>query len=147
MGVTAKNFFSAEEKNAIKEAVEKAEKNTSGEIRVHVENNCKGEVLDRAAYLFKQLGMEKTELRNGVLFYLALKNRQFAILGDRGINAGVPEHFWDEIAQLMAENFKEGKFKDGLEQGILKAGEQLKKHFPHKKDDINELSDEISFGD
>lgn len=147
MGVTARNFFSAEEKKAIRKAVEEAEKNTSGEIRVHIENNCKGEVLDRAAYLFKQLGMEKTELRNGVLFYLALKNRQFAILGDRGINAGVPEHFWDEIAQLMTENFKEGKFKDGLEQGILKAGEQLKKHFPHKKDDINELSDEISFGD
>lgn len=147
MGVTAKNFFSAEEKKAIKGAVEEAEKNTSGEIRVHIENNCKGEVLDRAAYLFKQLGMEKTELRNGVLFYLAINNRQFAILGDRGINVGVPEKFWDEIAQMMTENFKEGKFTEGLEQGILKAGEQLKEHFPYQKDDVNELSDEISFGE
>ncbi len=147
MGVTARKFFSAEEKKAIKEAVEKAEKNTSGEIRVHIENNCKGEVLDRAAYLFKQLGMEKTELRNGVLFYLAIKNRQFAILGDRGINAGVPENFWDEIAQMMTEHFKEGKFTTGLEQGILKAGEQLKEHFPYQKDDVNELPDEISFGE
>ncbi len=147
MGVTARKFFSIEEKKAIKGAVEEAERNTSGEIRVHIENNCKGEVLDRAAYLFKQLGMEKTELRNGVLFYLAIKNQQFAILGDRGINAGVPEKFWDEIAQMMTEKFKEGKFTEGLEQGILKAGKKLKEHFPYQKDDVNELSDEISFGE
>jgi uncharacterized membrane protein len=147
MGVSARKFFSAEEKNEIKEAIKEAEKNTSGEIRVHIENKCKGEVLDRAAFLFKQLGMEKTKLRNGVLFYLALKNRQFAILGDQGINAVVPEDFWNEIAQMMTEKFKEGKFKEGLVQGILRAGKQLKGHFPHQKDDINELSDEISFGE
>lgn len=147
MGVSARKFFTAEEKNEIKEAIKEAEKNTSGEIRVHIENKCKGEVLDRAAFLFKQLGMEKTKLRDGVLFYLALKNRQFAILGDRGINAVVSGDFWNEIAQMMTEKFKEGKFKEGLVQGILRAGEQLKGHFPHQKDDINELSDEISFGE
>jgi uncharacterized membrane protein len=147
MGISARNFFSSEDKKEIEAAIKEAESNTSGEIRVHIENKCKGEVLDRAAFLFKQLGMEKTKLRNGVLFYLALKNRKFAILGDRGINAVVPENFWDEIAAMMTEKFKEGKFKEGLVQGILRAGEHLKAHFPHQKDDVNELSDEISFGE
>ncbi len=147
MGSSARNFFSSEEKKAIKAAIKEAESNTSGEIRVHIENKCKGEVLDRAAYLFKKLGMEKTKLRNGVLFYLALKNRKFAILGDRGINAVVPDNFWDDIAGMMTEKFRDGKFTEGLVQGILKAGEHLKAHFPHQKDDVNELSDEISFGE
>ncbi len=147
MGISARNFFSSEDKREIEAAIKEAESNTSGEIRVHIENKCKGEVLDRAAFLFKQLGMEKTKLRNGVLFYLALKNRKFAILGDRGINAVVPEDFWDEIAAMMTEKFREGKFKEGLVQGILRAGEHLKAHFPHQKNDVNELSDEISFGE
>jgi uncharacterized membrane protein len=90
--------------------------------------------------------MEKTELRNGVLFYLAVKSRKFAIIGDKGINAEVPENFWDEIKSNMEKLFKEGKFVEGLVQGIEETGKQLKKHFPHHLDDINELSDEISFG-
>ena len=147
MGVSARDFFTGDDKKAIEDAIREAESNTSGEIRVHIENKCKGEVLDRAAFLFRKLGMEKTQLRNGVLFYLALKNREFAILGDRGINAVVPENFWDDIAAMMAAKFKEGKFREGLVQGILQAGEHLKKHFPHQKDDVNELSDEISFGE
>ena len=96
--------------------------------------------------MFKKLGMEKTAERNGVLFYLAVKDRKFAIIGDAGINAKVPEGFWDCISELLARNFKEGKFTEGLAEGILLAGKQLKKHFPYKKEDVNELSDEISFG-
>ncbi|MCB8999770.1 MAG: TPM domain-containing protein, partial [Bacteroidales bacterium] len=99
-----------------------------------------------AAYLFEYLKMHKTAERNGVLFYLAVKSRKFAILGDAGINAKVPSNFWDQIKESMAAAFAEGKFSEGLSEGILSAGEQLARHFPHQKNDVNELSDDISFG-
>ncbi len=123
-----------------------AELNTSGEIRVHIDKNCKADVLDRAAYLFEQLNIHKTKLRNGVLFYLATEDHKFAILGDAGINSVVPDNFWDEIKEMMTKYFTEGQFTKGLESGIRMAGEQLKKHFPYQPDDVNELDDEISFG-
>ena len=135
-----------EEKLLIKNAIKEAELNTSGEIRVHIESVIKGDVLDRAAYIFKILGMHKTRERNGVLFYLAEKSRKFAIIGDAGINAKVPVDFWNNIKDNMALHFSEGKFANGLAEGIRMAGEQLKVHFSHKKDDVNELPDEISFG-
>ncbi|MEA1877698.1 MAG: TPM domain-containing protein [Bacteroidota bacterium] len=144
---TAKKIFNEEEKIQIVKAIELAEKNTSGEIRVHIESSCKGDVLDQAAYIFKKLNMNKTELRNGVLFYLAVKNRKFAILGDAGINAKVPENFWNQIQESVLAEFKMGNFAKGLAGGIKMAGEQLQSHFPYKTDDINELSDEISFGE
>ena len=140
-------FFSEEEKQKIVRAIEEAEKDTSGEIRVHIEKDCKTDVLDRAAYIFKKLKMHKTKLRNGVLFYLALEDHKFAILGDAGINKVTPDNFWEEIKETMLSYFREGKFADGLVKGIRMAGEKLKEHFPYQKDDINELSDEISFGD
>ncbi len=85
-------------------------------------------------------------MRNGVLFYLAIEDRKFAILGDAGINARVPSDFWDATKELMVEKFKLGLMAEGLIAGILMAGEQLKSHFPYQQDDVNELSDEISFG-
>ncbi len=139
-------FFSEEEKLQITDAIKSAELNTSGEIRVHVESKCKDDVLDSAAYWFEKLEMHKTEQRNGVLVYLAIDDRKFAILGDAGINAKVPENFWDEIKEFMRAKFKKGQFADGLSEAILRAGEQLKMHFPYQTDDVNELSDEISFG-
>jgi len=140
-------FFTKEERGRIKKAIAEAELNTSGEIRVHVERRCKEEVLDHTAYLFERLGMHKTKQRNGVLFYLAIDDRKFGILGDAGINALTPEDFWDKIKEKMLEEFKEERFCGGLETGIRMAGEQLKEHFPYQKDDINELPDDISFGD
>jgi len=145
--MSARNFFTEQEQTDILMAIKNAELDTSGEIRVHIEDKCKGEVKDRAASIFKKLDMHKTELRNGVLFYLALKNRKFAILGDIGINQMVPEDFWDKIRDSMLDEFRENRFTDGLIEGITLAGKQLKKHFPHQTDDVNELSDEISFGD
>ena len=141
----ASSFFSKEQQAQILASVKEAEMETSGEIRVHIETSLNGDVLDRAAWLFKKLGMDKTAERNGVLFYLAVGDRKFAIIGDSGINAKVPSGFWDEISELLKKNFKEGKFAEGLSEGILKAGEQLKTHFPHRLDDVNELPDEISF--
>jgi len=140
-------FLSEEEKKKIIHAIEEAEKNTSGEIRLHIEKNCKTNVLDRAAYIFEKLKMHKTKLRNGVLFYLALENRKFAILGDAGINKMVPDNFWEDIKETVLSYFREGNYADGLVKGILMAGEKLKEHFPYRKDDINELSNDISFGD
>ncbi len=143
--MSVENFFSKDEKQQITDAIAKAEVNTSGEIRLHMEGHCKLDVLDRAAYVFEKLHMHKTDQRNGVLFYLAVHDHKFAILGDAGINMLVPANFWDEIKETMLGYFKEGKFADGLSTGILMAGEQLKAHFPFHKDDVNELSDDISF--
>jgi len=140
------DFFSKEEKKQITDAIKAAELNTSGEVRVHVEGRCKGDVLDCAAYWFEKLKMHETAARNGVLFYLAVNDRKFAILGDAGINAKVPEDFWESTKVHMLSRFREGRFADGLSEGIIQAGEQLKKHFPYQDDDVNELPDEISFG-
>ena len=146
MGSTAQDFFSGEEQQAIKLAIENAELDTSGEIRVHIENTVSGDVLDRTAFLFTRLGMDKTARRNGVLIYLAVKNRRFAIIGDAGINKVVPENFWDDIKSQMLLHFRQGKFADGLVRAINLAGIQLKKHFPYQHGDVNELTNEISFG-
>jgi uncharacterized membrane protein len=146
MGTAAIDFFSKQEQEDIRQAIMNAELDTSGEIRVHIENTFSGEVMDRAAFIFKQLGMNKTELRNGVLIYLAVKNRRFAIIGDSGINKVVPENYWNDIKGNMLDHFRENRFTDGLIEAIASTGHHLKKHFPHKRDDVNELPDDISFG-
>ena len=145
--MNVRNYFSEEEKQQIVEDIRGDEMNTSGEIRVHVEKFCKNSVLDRAAYVFKTLDMHKTGLRNGVLFYIAVEDRKFAVLGDTGINQKVPENFWEDIKEEMSVCFNEGKISKGLSTGIQKAGEQLKQFFPWQQDDVNELPDEISYED
>ena len=142
----ARQFFTKENEASIVSAIQEAEKNTSGEVQVHIEQTCKGDVLDRAADVFAMLKMHQTKDRNGVLFYLAVKDHKFAILGDAGINEAVPHNFWEDIKDMMQERFKKGEFTEGLCEGIKKAGMQLKVHFPYKSDDKNELSDQISFG-
>src|SRR3954466_7794178 len=140
-------LFNDEEQQRIKQAVEAAEKNTSGEIRVCVEKTCSEDVLDRAAKYFAKLDMHKTKLRNGVLIYLATVDRKFAIIGDAGINELVPDDFWDQAKLDMLEQFKQGNLVEGVATGVKLAGEQLKKYFPYGDDDTNELSDDISFMD
>ncbi len=142
--IKPKDFLSAEEKLKVENAIKQAELNTSGEIRVHLAKNCKKDVLDCAADTFAMLKMHKTKLRNGVLFYLSVNDRKFAVLGDAGINSKVPDNFWDEIKSTVLSHFKKEEYAIGLEKGILMAGEQLKKYFPYQSDDVNELSDEIS---
>lgn len=146
MSSNSRTFFSTEEKEKILKAILEAELNTSGEIRLHIENECEEDVLDRAAFVFKKLKMDKTVQRNGVLFYLAINSKKFAILGDKGINAVVPPDFWNEIKEQVLLDFSHGEFSLGLAKGIAAAGKSLKVHFPHKSDDVNELSDDISFG-
>jgi uncharacterized membrane protein len=136
-------FYTEEEHSRIIASVKEAEKQTSGEIRIFIEPRCKVEVLDRAAFIFEQLGIHNTKHRNGVLFYMAHDDKKFAILGDAGINAVVEDNFWDNIKADMQKHFAEGKFTEGLISGIQETGEALKKYFPFEEGDINELPDEI----
>ncbi|EAZ81885.1 TPM domain-containing protein [Algoriphagus machipongonensis] len=143
----ASKLFSSADREAIINAIKSAEVATSGEIQVHIESRCKIDVLDRAVEVFDKLKMYQTQDRNGVLFYLAVTDKKFAILGDSGINEAVPEDFWENIKEQMASHFKAGEFTQGLIEGINQAGKQLGTHFPYQGDsDINELPDEISFG-
>lgn len=139
--------FTDEKKAGIRRAIEVAEMNTSGEIRVHIEDKCRKNVFDRAVDIFTKLDMNKTALRNGILFYTAVGDRKFVIIGDVGINSRVPDKFWDHTKEVVLEYFRNDKIAEGLTEGIRLAGEQLKEHFPHESNDVNELSDEISYGD
>jgi uncharacterized membrane protein len=143
--MNAAEFFTSDQKQLIENAIVESEQGTSAEIRIHVETYFKGNILDRAATVFALLNMHKTGSRNGVLIYLSIENKQFAILGDAGINNLVPENFWNEIKTVMEDCFKRSEFARGLALAVKMAGEQLKEHFPHQKDDINELPNEISF--
>ena len=139
-------ILNREEDRRVVEAIRQAELNTSGEIKVHIENHCRGNVEERSLVVFKHLKLNETHLRNGVLIYLAIKDHKFAILGDEGINNVVENGFWNDVKDMMQSHFKEGRFAEGLEQGIFRCGEKLKNHFPYQSDDINEIPDEISYG-
>jgi uncharacterized membrane protein len=140
------NFLTLDEENEIVEAICIAERNTSGEIRVHIENSTTLDPFDRAMEVFHYLNMDQTELKNGVLIYLAVEDRTFVICGDKGINDLVTTDFWDTTKDVMVSYFKQNQFKQGLIEGILRAGEQLKTYFPWQEGDVNELSNEISKG-
>ena len=142
---SAKDFFSSEQIKLIGSAIKAAEENSSGEIRVHIENRCKSEPLECATKVFAKLKMHKTELRNGVLFYLAVRDRKFAIVGDEGIHKHVPEGFWDHVRDKIFEHFKSEKFTEGLCEGISMTGVELKKYFSLSVSDKNELSNEVTF--
>ena len=134
-----------EEDHRVVEAIRQAEKNTSGEIKVHIENHCRGKVEERSIFVFNHLKLNETKLRNGVLIYVAIRDRKFAILGDEGINRVVGAGFWDDVKDMMLAHFKEGRFAEGLEQGIQRCGEKLKAYFPYQTDDVNEIPDDISY--
>jgi uncharacterized membrane protein len=146
MSSKIEDFLTADEEQDIVEAIRVAELNTSGEIRVHIEKTSKGDTTARTLELFHTLKMDNTKLQNGVLIYLAVEDKTFVIYGDKGINKVVGDSFWDSTKNLMQSYFKEGNFKQGLIEGILKSGEQLKKYFPYSDLDTNELTNEISKG-
>jgi len=143
-----KPFFSEEENEKIVQAIQEAERQTSGEIRIFVEGRCKYvDALDRAAEIFNNLEMEKTELRNGVLFYLAIKDKQLAILADKGIHEATGDVYWKKTVKEILSVFSKDSVVTGITTTIYKIGQALKEHFPYDKDvDKNELPDEIIFG-
>ena len=140
------DFLSQEEEEDIVAAIRKAESHTSGEIRVHIERSSKIDVYERTLEVFHFLKMDTTRLRNSVLIYLAIEDRNFVIFGDQGINDVVTDDFWDSTRDVMLSHFKQGDFKQGLIEGVLKAGKQLEKHFPWEDMDKNELPNRISKG-
>ena len=139
-------FLTKKEEEEIISAIKIAEKNTSGEIRVHIEATSEKDHYERALEVFHLLEMDNTKDQNGVLLYVAVHDKKFVIFGDKGINDVVPKNFWDATKDAMQHHFKEGKFKQGIVDGILKAGKELQTHFPWQIDDTNELSNEISKG-
>lgn len=138
-------FFNKEEEQRIVRAIREAELASSGEIRVHVEVGARKPALEVAKRLFQELGMDQTQDRNGVLILLAVDRREFAILGDEGINKVVPHDFWDEERDLMQQHFRRGDFATGIELAVQQIGRNLKQFFPYQTDDVNELPDEISY--
>jgi uncharacterized membrane protein len=140
-------FLSKEEEAEVVEAISLAEENTSGEIRVHIEKETSIAPMERAVEVFHLLKMENTQDRNGVLIYVAVMSKQFAIYGDQGIHDKVTDTFWDSTKDIMLHHFKNGNNKQALVDGISSAGAQLKNYFPHQVDDVNELSNEISKGE
>ena len=140
-------FLTKAEEEEIVEAIRTSEKNTSGEIRVHLEKTTgEMDIFDRAMEVFHMLKMDNTKQDNGVLIYVAVEDRNFVIYGDKGINDVVPNDFWESTKDAIVAQFKQGDFKQGLVDGVLKAGDQLQKHFPWKASDVNELSNKISKG-
>ena len=140
------DFLSENDEKEIVKAIRTAESKTSGEIRVHIESSLQGNIEQHVLEVFHQLKMHNTKLQNGVLIYIAVNDKSFAIYGDKGINSVVDKDFWDSTKNVMQNHFKNADFKQGLIDGILKAGEELKAHFPWSIDDENELSNEISRG-
>ncbi len=146
MESVTESFLSEVDEKEIIRAIAEAELNTSGEIRIHIENHSDLDALERAKQVFFELNMDKTAARNGVLFYIGVSDHTFAILGDEGIDKVVEGTFWDATKNIVIENFKQKKYKQGIIEGVLQAGERLKQFFPLKSDDANELSNEISRG-
>lgn len=140
------DFLTKSEEQEIVDAIQQAEKNTSGEIRIHLEKTTSTAHYDRAVEVFNDLKMHQTAERNGVLIYVAVTDKQFVICGDSGINQKVPTDFWDATKTIIQNQFKAGNFKQGLVAGIQNAGQQLKTHFPYQGNDTNELPDTISIG-
>lgn len=137
-------FLSKVDEEEIIAAIQQAEKNTSGEIRIHIETTSEKPPLERAQEVFHLLAMDSTEARNGVLFYVGVHDHTFAVIGDEGIDRVIEDDFWDCTKDSVLGHFKEGRYKQGLVEGILRAGNRLKQYFPYADDDTNELPDTIS---
>ncbi len=131
----------------VKEAIEQAERRTSGEIRVSVSTFFWGDVRKVAEKAFDRLGMTATRDRNGVFFFVVPSRRRFVVLGDRGIHEKVGDEFWEKVAAAVSEKFRQGDFTGGLVHGIETVGEELALAFPYDRTgDTNELSDDVDFG-
>lgn len=140
------DFLTAEEEQEIVIAILKAEKNTTGEIRVHIEAHTRLDPMERAKEVFHKLKMDNTKEENGVLLYVAVNDRKFAICGDKGIDKVVPDGFWNTTKNAIQEQFQKGNFKQGIIDGVLQTGKELQAHFPWHENDTNELSNEVSKG-
>jgi len=138
------DFLSVSEEQEIVEAIRLAEQNTSGEIRVHIEQNCKNDVFEHTVEVFHSLKMDNTKLQNAVLIYVAVDRKEFVIYGDKGIDEVVDDQFWNDTKDIIAHHFKKSEFSKGLIKGIQNAGIELSKNFPWTHNDSNEIENTIS---
>lgn len=146
MNFKVEHFLSKKEEQEIVDAIRVAESHTSGEIRIHIEGTASIDPYERAMEVFHILKMDNTKLRNGVLIYVAVEDKTFVIYGDKGINDAVDDNFWNSTKDIIQNHFKQGEFKQGLIEGVLKAGKELQDNFPWDAHDINELPNDISKG-
>lgn len=140
-------LLSEEQEQRLVQAIQKAELRTSGEIRVHIEEHCSKEPLERAARIFHELGMDQTERQNGVLIYIASEDKKAAVYAGKGIHKQVEEGFWNDVLSILLDHFKQGSFEKGMAEAVQKVGTKLEELFPHKSSDVNELSNDISYND
>lgn len=143
--MASNEFLTEEQEQRVIKAIQKVENQTSGEVRVHIEHNCDREPLERAARIFHELGMDQTELQNGVLIYIASEDHKAAVYAGRGIHKQVEEDFWSDVLNLLIEHFKKDEFEEGIEKAVAKVGNKLEELFPYQRGDVNELSNEISY--
>lgn len=142
----AENFLSEADRGRVEQAIAEAERATSGEIRVHLEDRCEEDVLDHAAFIFTELGMHRTVRRNGVLIYVSVVDHQLAVIGDAGINAVVPDGFWRDVVAVLRIHFAAGRQAEGLCEAVRLIGGKLRGRFPYQAGDSDELSNTISIG-
>lgn len=145
--MSIEGFLTDEQEQRIISAIADAENRTSGELRLHIEPKCKGDPLVRAARIFHELGMDETQSQNGVLIYIATDDHKAAVYAGKGIHTQVEDGFWSDVLNIILQHFKEEEYETGIIEGITKVGFKLKELFPYRKDDVNELSDEISYHD
>lgn len=143
--MSTNGFLTDQQEQNIIRAIAEAENRTSGEIRVHIEHKCKRDPLERAAKIFHELGMDETELQNGILIYIATEDHKAAVYAGKGIHKQVEDGFWDDVLKIIIDHFKKGEYEAGLVEAVRKVGLKLKELFPYHEDDQNELSDEISY--
>jgi uncharacterized membrane protein len=140
-----KEFLAALDQPRVVKAIAEAERRTSGEIRLHIQPKVLGgPIRSVAERTFERLGMTKTDLRNGVLLFVASEERQFVILGDKGIDEKVPDGFWDDVAARLGNQFRDGQFTDGIVEAVDSIGRHLQHYFPRAADDRDELSNDVS---
>lgn len=141
----SEDFLTEQQERQVIQAIARAENQTSGEIRVHVEHHCKGEALERAVTVFHDLGMDATEQQNGVLIYIASEDHKAAVYAGQGIHNQVEESFWNDVLDILLNHFKKRKYESGIEKAVEKVGIKLQELYPYRRSDVNELSDEISY--
>jgi uncharacterized membrane protein len=140
-----RGFLNEAETAAVHAAVRDAEQRTSAEVKVVLARHCWGNIKTKARRIFGELGLDRTEQRNCVLLLLVVSNREFLLYGDQGIHEQVGQRFWDDVCRQMLDAFRQNQFADGICQGVRLVGEKLAQHFPHQRDDVNEISNEIVY--
>ena len=141
-----RKLLSEADLEVVTRAIREAEAHTSAEIRVHVDARCPGDAVARAVQVFERLGMHRTAERHGVLIYVAIGDKKLAVIGDRGIHERAGEGYWQDLLGAATSHFREARPRDGLVHALRELGQVLRRHFPRRRDDVNELGDEVSIG-